>query len=49
MRLADDFGDTRVALPPRPFKNILSGESVDGGERPVADVLARFPVGLLEA
>jgi (1->4)-alpha-D-glucan 1-alpha-D-glucosylmutase len=44
----DDWKDTTVVLPLGPWHNVLTGDVLDGGERPVAEVLARFPVALLE-
>jgi (1->4)-alpha-D-glucan 1-alpha-D-glucosylmutase len=41
--------ETTVELPAGRFRNVLNGEEVDGGERPVAALLARFPVALLES
>ncbi|HEV7515217.1 MAG TPA: hypothetical protein VGR07_02850, partial [Thermoanaerobaculia bacterium] len=47
MKLGGDWGETAVDLPAGRFRNELTGEEVDGGERPVAALLARFPVALL--
>ncbi len=47
VRLGGDWKDTTVDLPPGRWENELTGETVDGGSRPVADLLARFPVALL--
>ena len=41
----DDWKDTAVALPPGPWRDLLTGDAVESGM--VADVLARFPVALL--
>ncbi|WP_018949982.1 malto-oligosyltrehalose synthase [Thioalkalivibrio sp. ALMg11] len=46
--LADDWRDTRLPLPPGNWHNRLSGETLEGGERPVAEILGAFPVALLE-
>jgi (1->4)-alpha-D-glucan 1-alpha-D-glucosylmutase len=43
-----DWRETTVALPAGSFRNLLTGEEVGGGEQPVAALLARFPVALLE-
>ncbi|HEX4498841.1 MAG TPA: malto-oligosyltrehalose synthase, partial [Thermoanaerobaculia bacterium] len=47
LRLGGDWEDTTVALPPGSWRDELTGEEVAGGERPVAELLARFPVALL--
>lgn len=39
--------DTAISLPAGAWRNVLTGDTVDGGELPVADMLARFPVALL--
>jgi (1->4)-alpha-D-glucan 1-alpha-D-glucosylmutase len=44
----DDWKDTTVTLPPGRWRNALTGDALDGGEARVADLLARFPVALLE-
>jgi (1->4)-alpha-D-glucan 1-alpha-D-glucosylmutase len=44
----DDWKDTAVALPLGPWQNVLTGDRLDGGDQPVAEVFARFPVALLE-
>jgi (1->4)-alpha-D-glucan 1-alpha-D-glucosylmutase len=41
------WGDTTITLPDGAWRDVLSGTVVDGGERSVAELLARFPVGLL--
>jgi (1->4)-alpha-D-glucan 1-alpha-D-glucosylmutase len=48
LRLAGDWGDTRVELPAGEWLDTLSGERWRGGALPVAQLLARFPVALLE-
>jgi len=47
IRLGGDWKDTAVDLPPGRWRNELTEEDVEGGRRPVADLLARFPVALL--
>jgi (1->4)-alpha-D-glucan 1-alpha-D-glucosylmutase len=44
----DDWKDTTVALPAGSWRNVLTGDTVPGGERLAADLWARFPVALLE-
>ncbi len=39
--------DTTLALAPGRWRNVLTGDVVDGGRVSLADVLARFPVALL--
>ncbi|WP_019623507.1 malto-oligosyltrehalose synthase [Thioalkalivibrio thiocyanoxidans] len=46
--LAGDWRDTRLGLPPGVWHNRLSGETFEGGDRPVAKLLDAFPVALLE-
>ncbi|MFO8004687.1 malto-oligosyltrehalose synthase [Thioalkalivibrio sp.] len=46
--LADDWRDTVLPLPPGRWHNRLSGASLDGGDRSVAEILAPFPVALFE-
>jgi (1->4)-alpha-D-glucan 1-alpha-D-glucosylmutase len=41
------WGDLRIGLPSGTYKNLLTGERVEGGETRVGDVLKSFPVGLL--
>lgn len=41
------WGDTVVLLPPGRYVDALTGQRYDGGERAVADLLARYPVALL--
>lgn len=41
------WGDTRVLLPGRPVTEQFTGETYEGGELRVAEVLRRYPVGLL--
>jgi len=49
MRLGGDWEGTAVELPPGRFVDELTGEAVAGGWRPIAELLARFPVALLRA
>jgi (1->4)-alpha-D-glucan 1-alpha-D-glucosylmutase len=43
-----DWGDTTLALPPGRYRNLLTGERVDGGASvPIAQLLAQLPVALL--
>ena len=50
VRLAEagGWGDTALSLPTGPWTNVLTGDPVAGGVVPVASLLARFPVALLE-
>ena len=41
------WGDAVAELPPGQWVDWLTGEQMDGGERPVAELLGRFPVALL--
>ena len=45
--LAGGWEDTQLELPAGTWRNELTGEAVEGGTRPVAELLARFPVALL--
>jgi (1->4)-alpha-D-glucan 1-alpha-D-glucosylmutase len=47
MKLAGDWKDTSLELPPGRWSNELTGEEVGGGEVRLADLLRRFPVALL--
>jgi (1->4)-alpha-D-glucan 1-alpha-D-glucosylmutase len=47
LRLGGDWRGTTVTLPPGSWRDELTGEEVAGGERPVAELLARFPVALI--
>ena len=40
---------TRIDLPAGPWRNLLTGETIPGGPTSLADLLARFPVGLFES
>lgn len=46
--LAGDWQDTRLPIPRGRWRNRLSGALLEGGDTPVADLLAAFPVALLE-
>lgn len=46
--LGDDWQDTRLPLPPGRWQNCFSGALLNAGSTPVADLLAPFPVALLE-
>ncbi|WP_018879547.1 malto-oligosyltrehalose synthase [Thioalkalivibrio sp. ALE9] len=46
--LAGDWRDTRLMLPPGTWHNRLCGATLQGGEHPVAEIQAAFPVALLE-
>jgi (1->4)-alpha-D-glucan 1-alpha-D-glucosylmutase len=45
--LADDWAGTTVALPGGGWVNVLTGETVDGGDTGAAALLRRFPVAVL--
>ncbi|HEY2290937.1 MAG TPA: malto-oligosyltrehalose synthase [Thermoanaerobaculia bacterium] len=47
LRLQGDWRGTALELPPGSWRDELTGEEIAGGRRPVADLLARFPVALL--
>lgn len=47
--LGDDWAGTRIPVPEGRWRNVLTGDAVVAGrEVPVAELLARFPVALLE-
>ncbi len=46
--LGGAWRDTTVRLPEGSWRNALTGQELSGGEQPVAAVLARTPVALLE-
>jgi (1->4)-alpha-D-glucan 1-alpha-D-glucosylmutase len=48
MGLAGGWGDTSLTLPAGRWRDALSGREVEGGSCAVADLLADFPVALLE-
>ncbi len=41
-----DWGNTAVSLPAGRWHNVFTGDSIDGGEAPLAKLMQRFPVGL---
>jgi maltooligosyltrehalose synthase len=41
------WGDSRLAFPSGRYRNVLTGEQLEGGEVPLARLLATFPVALL--
>jgi (1->4)-alpha-D-glucan 1-alpha-D-glucosylmutase len=45
--VVEGWQQTRVPLPTGSWKNVLTGETHQGGNIPVADLLAKFPVALL--
>jgi (1->4)-alpha-D-glucan 1-alpha-D-glucosylmutase len=45
--IGDFWGEARVALPEGEFEDVLTGASHRGGARPMAELLAEFPVALL--
>ncbi|HET9211165.1 MAG TPA: malto-oligosyltrehalose synthase [Thermoanaerobaculia bacterium] len=47
LRLQGDWQGTLLELPPGSWRDELNGEEIAGGSRPVAELLARFPVALL--
>jgi (1->4)-alpha-D-glucan 1-alpha-D-glucosylmutase len=46
--LAGEWGETVVDLPRGRWRDLFTGAGVAGGEVPVGELLATFPVGLLE-
>lgn len=44
-RLGDDWGETRLPLPPGRWRDVIGGGTVETGR--LADLLGRFPVALL--
>jgi (1->4)-alpha-D-glucan 1-alpha-D-glucosylmutase len=46
--LRGEWADTVVDLAPGRWHNVLTGDEVFGGEVGLGDLLARFPVALLE-
>lgn len=46
--LGGDWGDTGLALPPGIWTNVFTGEEWSGSQVPLAGMLARFPVALLQ-
>jgi (1->4)-alpha-D-glucan 1-alpha-D-glucosylmutase len=47
LRLGGDWRDTRLELPPRRWRNQLTGDLITGGQVSVSELFARFPVALL--
>ncbi len=45
--LGEGWAGSCVALPPGPWRSVLDGSSVAGGEVALAELLARFPVAVL--
>ena len=45
--LDDQWDDTTITLPDGTWRNVLTGDTVSGGNTPVRDCFARFPVALL--
>jgi (1->4)-alpha-D-glucan 1-alpha-D-glucosylmutase len=47
LRLGGDWAGTELDLPPGSWRDELSGAAVEGGRRPLAELLGSFPVALL--
>jgi (1->4)-alpha-D-glucan 1-alpha-D-glucosylmutase len=47
VKLGGGFGSTTVELPAGRWKNLLTGEAVNGGRARVQSLLQRFPVALM--
>jgi (1->4)-alpha-D-glucan 1-alpha-D-glucosylmutase len=47
-RLEGTWGPTVVHLPAGAWRNVLTGQRLTGGQQPLAELLRRFPVALLE-
>jgi (1->4)-alpha-D-glucan 1-alpha-D-glucosylmutase len=47
LTLGGDWAETAIALPSGRWHNELTGDTVEGGDIPLASLLARFPVSLL--
>jgi (1->4)-alpha-D-glucan 1-alpha-D-glucosylmutase len=47
LKLGDNWGNTSVELPRGRWKNVLTGDVVEGGRSRVQGLLQRFPVALL--
>ena len=45
--LNGNWGNTVIALPRGRWRNILTGDTLDGGEQPLVKLMRRFPVCLL--
>jgi (1->4)-alpha-D-glucan 1-alpha-D-glucosylmutase len=43
----DDWSNTVLELPRGEYRSVLSGDSIEGGSRPIAEILRRFPVEML--
>jgi (1->4)-alpha-D-glucan 1-alpha-D-glucosylmutase len=41
------WGEAKLGLPAGSYRNVLTDERVEGGARPLAELLGRFPVALL--
>jgi (1->4)-alpha-D-glucan 1-alpha-D-glucosylmutase len=41
------WGEAKLELPAGSYRNVLTDERVEGGARPLAELLGRFPVALL--
>jgi (1->4)-alpha-D-glucan 1-alpha-D-glucosylmutase len=48
LTLANDWQDTTLDIPPGSWENALTGDRLEGGAVRLVDLLARFPVALLE-
>jgi (1->4)-alpha-D-glucan 1-alpha-D-glucosylmutase len=48
IKLGGGFGSTTVELPSGSWKNLLTGEAVNGGDMRVQNLLQKFPVALLQ-
>jgi (1->4)-alpha-D-glucan 1-alpha-D-glucosylmutase len=48
VKLGGSWGGTMVDLPPGQWRNLLTGETMDGGRVRVQTLLQKFPVALLE-
>jgi (1->4)-alpha-D-glucan 1-alpha-D-glucosylmutase len=48
IRLDGDWADTSLDVPGDGWRNVLTGDELDGGNMSVGDLLRRFPVALLE-
>jgi (1->4)-alpha-D-glucan 1-alpha-D-glucosylmutase len=47
MKRGDTWAGTRIEIPPGRWKNLLTGDSQEGGKLRIQSVLHRFPVALL--
>ena len=45
--LAGNWAGTELELPPGQWRDEFTGAELDGGRRPMAGLLGRFPVALL--